>query len=132
MKPNYNNWFFNQHKYRTSKRKREEAFTDTKNYNMHERLKRLIEMESELLVEQPYMVQGNNKGFDMLIDLLGRSNYTFEDLDESLSETYRVSLRNTMSRNLVNTHAIIFNTNLTDKKNVSAESFSHYKIIIQY
>lgn len=96
---------------------------------MHERLKRLIEMESELLVEQPYMVQGNNKGFDMLIDLLGRSNYTFEDLDESLSETYRVSLRNTMSRNLVNTHAIIFNTNLTDKKNVSAESFSHYKII---
>lgn len=129
LKANYNNWFYSQHKYRISKRKKVESFTDTKSYNFHERIQRLIDMESELLAEQPYVVQGNNTGFDKLIDLMGRSNYTFEDLDDSLIETYRVSLRNTMSRNVVNTHAIMFHTNLEDKRNVSAESFSYYKII---
>ena len=126
---NFNNWFFRQHQYRTGKRGREESFIDMKNYNLTERFKKLVDMESELVTEQPDIVQGNNKGFDMLLDLMGRSNYTFEDLDKSLSEAYRTSLRNTMSRNLVNTHAVIFHTTLKDKKNVTAESFTHYKII---
>ena len=129
MKNNYNAWFFNQHKYRKSKRNKTESFTDTKWINTNDRFRKLIDMESELLTEQPFLVQGNNKGFDMLLDLLGRSNYTFEDLDESLSEAYRVSLRNTMSRNVVNTHAIIFNTSVSDKRNVASENFTHYKII---
>ena len=126
---NFNNWFYSSHKYRTSKRNGEESFTDTKSYNINERFKRLVEMESELIAEQPDIVVGNNKGFDMLLDLMGRSNYTFEDLDKSLSETYRVSLQNAMSRNMVNTHAVIFNTNINDKNAVTGESFTNYKII---
>lgn len=126
---NFNNWFYSFHKYRTSKRNGEESFTDTKSYNINERFKRLVEMESALIAEQPDIVVGNNKGFDMLLDLMGRSNYTFEDLDKSLSETYRVSLQNAMSRNMVNTHAVIFNTNINDKNAVTGESFTNYKII---
>lgn len=112
-----------------SERNNIEDFNDTKWYNINERIQTLIDLESELLIEQPTFVQGNNKGFDMLLDLLGRSNYTFEDLDDSLKEAYRVSLQNAMSRNVVNTHAIIFNTSFDNKKNVSADKFSHYKII---
>lgn len=129
MKINYNAWFFNQHKYRTSKRDNVESFTDTKWYNINERFKNLMDMESELLNEQPGFVQANNKGFDMLLDLLGRSNYTFEDLDSSLKETYRVSLQNTMSRNVVNTHAIMYHIKSDDKRHVSSVNFTNYKVI---
>lgn len=126
---NYNAWFHNQHRYHKGSRDGVEGFNDTKWANINERFRKLIDMESELLTEQPFMVNGNNTGFDKLIDLMGRSNYTFEDLDKSMRDTYRISLQNAMSRNLVNTHAVMFHTNNIDQKNVSADSFTHYRII---
>ena len=129
MKANYNEWFYKQHKYLKSKRDGLESFTDTKWVNAHERFMKLVDMESELLNEQPFMVRANNKGFDMLLDLMGRSNYTFEDLSEALKETYRTSLQQAMSYNMVNTHAIMFHTDIHDTKHVFHEKFSHYKII---
>ena len=129
LKMNYNAWFYNQYKYRTSKRNDIESFTDTKWVDIHNRLRTLQEMQSDLLTEQPTLVQGNNKGFDMLLDLMARSNYTFEDLDKSLVETFRTSLQNAMGYNLVNTHAVMFHTDNHDSKNVTAEKFTHYKII---
>lgn len=129
MKANYNSWFYSQHKYRKSKRNGVESFNDTKWVNDVDRLRTLVDMESELLSEQPSLVRANNKGFDMLLDLLGRSNYTFEDLSESLKETYRTSLKQAMSYNMVNTHAIIFHTNKDNRRNVYVEKFSHYRII---
>ena len=129
LKANYNAWFYNQHKYRTSKRNNVESFTDTKWYNMNDRFRKLIDMASELITDQPSLVQANNKGFDMLLDLMGRSNYTFEDLNDSLKEAYRTSLQQAMSYNMVNTHAIMFHTDTNDRQNVIAEKFTHYKII---
>lgn len=129
MKANYNAWFYDQHKYRKSKRDNVESYNDTKWVKDYDRFKTLVDMESELLNEQPDLVRANNKGFDMLLDLLGRSNYTFEDLSESLKETYRTSLKQAMSYNMVNTHAIIFHTDNKDRRNVYSEKFSHYKII---
>ena len=126
---NYNKWFYNQHRYLKNSRNGLEGFNDTKWIDINKRYEKLVAMESELLLEQPFLVQGNNVGFDKLIDLMGRSNYTFGDIDDALSETYRVSLQNAMSRNLVNTHAVIFSTNILDSKNVAHDKFTHYKIV---
>lgn len=126
---NYNQWFFNYHKYLKNSRNGIESYDDTKWVPINKRYQKLIDMESELMNEQPFLVQGNNTGFDKLLDLMGRSNYTFEDIDDALGETYRVSLQNAMSRNLVNTHAVLFHTNNLDRKNVAADKFTHYKII---
>lgn len=126
---NYNKWFFNQHQYLKNTRDGNQGFNDTKWVNINKRYKTLVDMESSLLIEQPLLIHGNNTGFDKLIDLLGRSNYTFEDLDESMKDTYRVSLQNAMSRNLVNTHAVMFHCNNMTKSNVTSENFTHYRII---
>ena len=126
---NYNKWFYDQHKYRTGSRNNVEGYVDTKWYTINERFKNLVDVHSQLITEQPFMVYGNKYGFDELIDLMSRSNYTFEDLDAALSDTYRVSLQNAMSRNVVNTHAVIFHCNNLSKDNVTSESFSHYRII---
>ena len=128
-KMNYNGWFYDQHKYFKGSRTGITDFIDNKWVNINDRFRSLMDMESELIAEQPFMINGNNTGFDKLIDLMGRSNYTFEDLDESMKETYRVSLQNAMSRNLVNTHAVMFHTNNMDKKNVTSDKFTHYRII---
>lgn len=125
---NYNNWFYNQHKYLSGSRDKKTSFNDTKWVNMNKRYKTLVGMGSELLSQQPFVVMGNNNGFDKLLDLMARSNYTFEDINESLIDTYRVSLQNAMSRNLINTHAVVARyTNLDD--NVTADRFTHYWII---
>lgn len=126
---NYNSWFFNQHKYLTGNREGKITFNDTKSISMYDRYKTLVDMNSELLNEQPFNVIGNNNGFDKLIDLMGRSNYTFDDINTSLIDTYRVSLQNAMSRNLVNTHSVIFSCSNDDTKHVTPERFSHYWII---
>lgn len=125
---NYNDWFHEFHQYLTGVRKGHETFNDTKWKNMYQRYKTLIEMEpsSVLLDEQPYNIVGNVTGFQMLIDLMERSNYTFEDLDNSLAETYRMSLQNAMSRMLVNTHCVVAKYNYLDKKHVSRDKYSHY------
>ena len=128
-KMNYNSWFFNQHKYHIGSREGVSNFIDNKWVNFNDRFRSLQDIHSSLLDEQPFVVNGNNVGFDKLIDLMGRSNYTFDDLDKSMKDTYRMSLQNTMSRNIVNTHAVMFHTSNLDKKNVTADKFTHYKII---
>ena len=129
MKMNYGKWFYNQHKYRKNSRDGNENFTDTKWININDRYQKLIEAHSGLLSEQHFIVQGNDTGFEKLIDLMGRSNYTFEDIDDALGETYEMSLQNTMSRNLVNTHCVIFATSNLDQRNTQSEKFTHYRII---
>ena len=128
---NYNNWFYQQHKYSTGSRNngKTTTFNDTKWVDINNRYKTLLKMNSQLLSDQPYGVIGNNTGFDKLIDLMTRSNYTFDDIDDSLIETYNVSLKNSMSRMLVNTHAVMFRCNNTDEHCVSADKFTHYYII---
>ena len=125
LKNNYGNWFYEYNKYL----KNNKDFNDTNWANYNERFKKLYDMGSSLIDQQPLGVVGNNKGFDKLIDLMSRSNYTFEDLNESLIQTYHYALRSSMSRNAVNTHAIIFSTSMFDKRYVSAERFSNYYII---
>lgn len=126
---NYNGWFYNQHKYHKGSRNGITNFIDNKWVNINDRFRKLVDMESDLLIEQPYLVNANNVGFDKLIDLMGRSNYTFEDLNDAMKDTYRMSLQNAMSRNVVNTHAVMFHSNNMDKKNVTDEKFTHYRII---
>lgn len=125
LKNNYGNWFYEYNKYL----KNNKDFNDTNWANYNERFKKLYDMSSSLITDQPFGVVGNNKGFDKLIDLMGRSNYTFEDLNESLIQTYKYSLQSAMSRNTVNTHAVLFSTSMYDKKYVSSERFSNYYII---
>lgn len=128
MKINYNDSFYVQHKYRTGTRGEVNSFNDTKWVDINERYEKLRNVTSELLNEQPFNVVGNNKGFEKLINLIGRSNYTFDDIDKSLIETYKVSLSNMMTRNIVNTHAIMFSCDTTSA-NVSLDKYSNYHII---
>ena len=126
---NYNKWFYKQHQYLKNIRDGKYGYNDTKWITINNRYQKLVDMGSELLNEQPFLVHGNNAGFDKLLDLMGRSNYTFEDLDKAMINTYKMSLQNAMSGNLVNTHAVIFHTNIMDEKHVTPEKFTHYKII---
>ena len=126
---NYNKWFYEQHKYLTGNRDGKTTFNDTKWVELHNRYRTLVEMGSKLLDEQPFGVVGNNKGFDKLLDLMARSNYTFEDINDSLIETYRVSLKNAMSKMLVNTHAVMCHCTNMDRDIVSMDKFTHYYII---
>lgn len=131
---NYNKWFYNQHKYLKNSRNGIEGFNDTKWVNFNKRYNLLNQLVAEMEPEdinqhKGLLVHGNNTGFDKLIDLMGRSNYTFEDINESLIETYKMSLQNAMGNNMVNTHAVMFHCNNMDKKNVVSESFTHYRII---
>ena len=79
---NYNNWFFDQYKYLKGKRKGVETYNDTKWVNLYNRYKTLTSMESQLFAVQPFGIVGNNYGFEQLLELMGRSNYTFEDLNK--------------------------------------------------
>lgn len=125
---NYNDSFYEQHRYLTGKRNEKISYNDTKWVNINERYNRLRETNSTLLNEQPFNVIGNDKGFDKLLDLMSKSNYTFDDIDGSLIDTYRVSLKNAMSRNLVNTRSVMYKCNNMDI-NVSVDKFTHYYII---
>lgn len=129
MKINYNDWFYNQHKYLKGNREGVESFNDTKWVDMNKRYLSILNLGSNLINEQPFGVVGNNKGFDKLIDLLSKSNYTFEDINESLIETYKLSLRNAMSRMIVNNHSVMFRCNNMDRKHVSSDKYTGYFII---
>lgn len=129
MKMNYNDWFYNQHRYLKGNRNGKITFNDTKWVDINKRYRTLIDMESELLNEQPFGVVGNNTGFDKLLDLMSRSNYTFDDINESLIDTYQVSLKNAMSRMLVNTQSVMFHCTNMDSDFVSMDKFTHYYII---
>ena len=130
MKINYNSWFYKTHKYLTSLNKDGIInYNDTKWVPMNDRYKRLIELESELSNEQPFGIVGNKRGFDKLISLLEESNYSFEDINDSLIETYKNSLTNAMSKMVVNTHAVMFKCSNNDRRYVSNDKFSHYYIV---
>lgn len=127
---NYNDWFHKYHQYLTGKRDGVETFNDTKWKYINDRYQKLIDLNSQLISKQPYGVVGNYTGFQQLTSLMEQSNYTFEDLNESLIETYRMSLQNAMSRMLVNTHAVIASYWNYDEKHVFHDnSNSRYYII---
>lgn len=129
MKINYNDWFNRQYNYLIGNRKGIKTYNDTKWVNINKRYKKLINIESELLNDQPFGVVGNNTGFNKLIDLMGKSNYTFNDINDSLVEAYKISLKNAMGSMVVNTHAVMFATSNINKSNVSSDKFTHYYII---
>ena len=109
MKMNYNSWFYRTHAYLQNAGKNGLVdYNDTKQVPMSDRFNKLVELESELFAEQPFGVIANRRGFNKLIDLLEKSNYTFEDINDSLVDAYKQSLTNAMSSMLVNTHAVMF------------------------
>ena len=129
MKIDYGKWFNEQYKYLTGIRDGKITYNDTKWEKLIKRYKQLVDMSSDLLNEQPFGLVGNKYGFDKLINLIGRSNYTFEDIDTGLKEAYEMSLKNTMGRMTVNTQTVLFKCNNTDSKNCTPDKFSHYYII---
>lgn len=131
MKMNYDNWFYNQYKYLTGNRSGKETFNDTKWIDVINRYKSLVDLSSTLPEQQPFGLMGNAYGYDQLIQLLSRSNYTFEDLNESLIDTFKYSLKNCMGVNMVNTHVVIFKTRNTDRKNVSSNG-EYYTIEVPF
>ena len=115
MKINYNKWFYEYHKYLKGSRNGVIGYNDTKWKNINQIMERLINLNSSIIEEQPFGVVSNYGGFDRLTSLLDESDYTFNDLNESLIDSYRMSYENAMSRMLVNTHAVISNCSSNDK-----------------
>ena len=130
MKMPFHEWFYRTHAYlQNSGKDGFVDYNDTKQVPMSDRFNKLVELESDLFTEQPYGVIANRRGFNKLIDLLETSNYTFEDINDSLIDTYQHSLTNAMSRMLVNTHAVMFKCKNTDKRYVSSDRLSRYYIV---
>lgn len=129
MKANFNKWFHEYNRYVSKISTDKIDYNDTSFVNLTRRLKPLTDINSELLNEQPYGVIGNNRGLLHLMDLLSKSSYSFEDIDQSLVDTYKTSLQSAMSNMLVNTHAIMLRCTKSDKRYVSYDSLSRYYII---
>ena len=126
---NYNDWFHQYHKYLEGQRNGVTSYNDTKWNTINQRYKKLIDISSALLDEQPYNVVGNYVGFQQLNELIQNSGYTYEDVDQSFVDMYRMNLQNAMSRMLVNTHAVIVHYNQRDKNHVYKDPYGHYYII---
>ena len=129
MRANYNQWFHEYNKYLTATRGDNVDHLDTKWVDINHRMKVLKDLNSDLILEQPFGIVGNNMGFSHLIDLLAKSNYTFDDIDESLADSYKKTLQSSMSNMLVNTHALMFHCTSFDDKYVSYDTVSGYYII---
>ena len=115
---NYNAWFNKYHSYLTGIRNGTRTFNDTKWKTINDRYTQLTETFSTLLDEQPYNVIGNYTGYQQYFDLMTQSNYTFEDIDQSLIEAYRATLQNAMGNMMVNTHAVVAKYKWNDKRHV--------------
>ena len=124
-KINYPKWFYDQYKYLSIK----DTHIDTKWVGFVDRYKKLIDMSSSLMEQQPFGVVGNNYGFDQLLQLMTKSNYSFDDLNSSLIDTYNRSLKNMIGKMTVNTGAVIFHTRNTDMRNVSGDKSGQYFVI---
>ena len=131
MQINYNEWLLLYHKYLTGKRDGKTSFNDTTWNTINERMTTLIDLNSQLLNKQPYGVIGNYTGFQQLTDLMEASNYTFEDLDQSLIQTYKQTLKNAMSRMVVNTHAVIAHYNCNDDS-IKQDTQGYYSIDVPF
>lgn len=130
MKMNYNSWFYKTHAYLQNAGKNGLIdYNDTKWVELNDRYARLVDLESELFSEQPFGVISNRRGFHKLINLLEQSNYAFEDINDSLIDAYKHSLTNAMSRMVVNTHAVMFKCDGTDREYVSSDKYSNYYIV---
>ena len=97
---------------------------------MNDRLKRLVDLESTMINEQPFDVVSNKYGFDRLIELLDKSNYTFDDVDDALVDTYKMVYENAMSRMMVNTHTVITHCKSNDRGTIRIDKTdSRYYIV---
>ena len=105
------------------------TYNDTKWKTINDRILPLVESQSRLIEDQPFAVVGNSYGIDKLMNLMQDSNYTFDDINDALVETYKFNYKNAMSRMLVNTHAVICSFSNRDNENVSYDSASNYYII---
>ena len=87
---NYNEWFNKYHRYLFGSRDGVQTYNDTKWNTVKERYQTLIDLNSQLIDQQPFGVAGNYTGFQELLELMQKSNYAFEDLDYSLIQTYQM------------------------------------------
>lgn len=126
---NYNDWFYKYHAYISGTRDGLIGYNDNKWKTINDRLLPLINSGSDLISDQPFMVVGNNYGFDRLLNMMQDSNYTYDDVDNALIETYKFNYKNAMSRMLVNTHAVICTFSNRDKEHVTYDSVSKYYVV---
>ena len=126
---NYNNWFYEFHQYLQGTRDGNTTYNDTNWVDIGKLYQSLIDTHSDLLSNQPYGVVGNDMAFDRLVDLLERSNYSFDDIDRALIDTYEHTLRGSMSQMVVNTHNVLVHYHSTDKEHVYCDRLSHYYVI---
>ena len=126
---NYNEWFHNYHRYLQGHRDGVTGYIDTKWNTLNDRYRSLIDISSTLLDEQPYGVVGNYVGFQQLNQLIQNSGYTYDDVDTSFIDMYRMNLQNAMGNMMVNTHAVIANYTQRDTSHVSKDPYGHYYII---
>ena len=125
MKINYNQWFYEFNNYIHGRR----GYNDDSWIDIGKRYKNLINLHSQLMNEQPFGVVGNRTGFDKLINLVTKSNYRFNEIDDALLETYEQSLRSSMGSMLVNTHAVIFHAKDLTDKNISNQNFTSFYVV---
>lgn len=126
MNMDFGPWFYNYYRYLKGKRDGKESFNSTRFIDTMERFRKV----TELFNSQPYGIVGNTSGFEKLIDLMTRSNYTFEDINDALIKTYKANLQNAMGRMTVNTHSSIFHCNSNDSKYVTSDKLNvDYRII---
>ena len=129
MKANYNEWFYKYNQYIATKDQGVmKDYNDTSWVNIMTRIKQL-ESVGNALVTQPFGVAGTERGFAHLLDLMVKSNYSFNDIDDSLMESYKKTLQASMSNMMVNSHAIILSCKSNDKRYVTYDQQSRYHLI---
>ena len=133
MRINYNSWFYEQHRYLQGSKDGYTSYNDTKWNNIFRRMKTLVDLQSQLIQEQPFSVVANYAGMNRLVGLLDKTDYTFQDIDDALVDTYKRSLKNAMSNMVVNTHAVIATGRNTDK-NITRDPMNtdYYVIDVPY
>ena len=78
MNMDFGPWFYNYYRYLKGNRDGKESFNSTRFIDTMERFQKV----KDLFNLQPYGIVGNTSGFEKLIDLMTRSNYTFEDIND--------------------------------------------------
>ena len=86
MNMDFGPWFYNYYRYLKGNRDGKESFNSTRFIDTMERFQKV----KDLFNLQPYGIVGNTSGFEKLIDLMTRSNYTFEDMWLDLKNGYQI------------------------------------------
>lgn len=121
---NYNNWFYEFNKYIHGNR----GYNDDSWVDIGDKYKNLINLHSQLFEQQPFGVVGNRRGFEQLTNLMVKSNYRFNEIDDALLKTYEYSLKGAMSGMLVNTHTVIFHAKDLKDDHIHNQYFESYFI----